>query len=155
MIDTVLRSATIYDGTGRPGVVGDLAIDVGRIASVGVPVEGGTARESIDLTGLAIAPGFIDLHTHSDVSLLSDAGCISAIEQGVTTQAVGLCGFSAGPLSTESLRLTLLRYQAGEVSVIEVKDAQTTLIQARAAADDGLVRYRIALANLQTLTGAF
>lgn len=58
-------------------------------------------------------------------------------------------------LSAESLRLTLLRYQAGDVSVIEVKDAQTTLIQARNAVDDGMVRYRLALANLQTLTGAF
>ena len=56
-------------------------------------------------------------------------------------------------LSTESLRLTLLRYQAGEVSVLEVVDAQTTLIQARNAFDDGLVRYRVALAALQTLTG--
>jgi outer membrane protein TolC len=56
-------------------------------------------------------------------------------------------------LSTESLRLTLLRYQAGEVSVLEVVDAQTTLIQARNAYDDGLVRYRGALAALQTLTG--
>ncbi len=56
-------------------------------------------------------------------------------------------------LSTESLRLTLLRYQAGEVSVLEVVDAQTTLIQARNAYDDGLVRYRVALASLQTLTG--
>jgi len=58
-------------------------------------------------------------------------------------------------LSTESLRLTLLRYQAGEVTVLEVKDAQTTLTQARNAADDGLVRYRVAFAALQTLTGAF
>ncbi|HEY2018652.1 MAG TPA: TolC family protein [Bryobacteraceae bacterium] len=58
-------------------------------------------------------------------------------------------------LSTESLRLTLLRYQAGEVSVIEVKDAQNTLVDARNAYDDGMVRYRLALANLQTLTGAF
>ncbi len=57
-------------------------------------------------------------------------------------------------LSTESLRLTLLRYQAGEVSVLEVVDAQTTLIQARNAYDDGLVRYRVALAALQTLTGS-
>jgi len=56
-------------------------------------------------------------------------------------------------LSIESLRLTLLRYQAGEVGVLEVVDAQTTLIQARNAYDDGLVRYRVALAALQTLTG--
>jgi outer membrane protein TolC len=56
-------------------------------------------------------------------------------------------------LSTESLRLTLLRYQAGEVSVLEVVDAQNTLIAARNASDDGLVRYRVALAALQTLTG--
>jgi outer membrane protein TolC len=58
-------------------------------------------------------------------------------------------------LSAESLRLTLLRYQAGEVGVLEVVDAQTTLIQARNAYDDGLVRYRVALAALQTLTGIF
>jgi outer membrane protein len=56
-------------------------------------------------------------------------------------------------LSTESLRLTLLRYQAGEVSVLEVVDAQNTLITARNAYNDGLVRYRVALAALQTLTG--
>jgi len=58
-------------------------------------------------------------------------------------------------LSDESLRLTVLRYQAGEVSVLEVVDAQTTLVQVRNAYDDGLARYRLALANLQTLTGAF
>jgi outer membrane protein TolC len=56
-------------------------------------------------------------------------------------------------LATETLRLTLLRYQAGEVSILEVVDGQTTLIQARNAYDDGLVRYRVALAALQTLTG--
>jgi len=56
-------------------------------------------------------------------------------------------------LAAESLRLTLLRYQSGEVTVLEVVDAQTTLIQARNAYDDGLVRYRVALAALQTLTG--
>jgi outer membrane protein TolC len=58
-------------------------------------------------------------------------------------------------LSAESLKLTLLRYQAGEVSVLEVVDAQTTLVGARNAYDDGMVRYRVAVANLQTLTGAF
>lgn len=58
-------------------------------------------------------------------------------------------------LAAESLRLTLLRYQAGEVSVLEVADAQSTLAQARNAYSDGLVRYRLAVATLQTLTGVF
>jgi outer membrane protein TolC len=58
-------------------------------------------------------------------------------------------------LAGDSLKLTLLRYQAGEVTVLEVVDAQTTLVGARNAYDDGLARYRLALANLQTITGAF
>lgn len=58
-------------------------------------------------------------------------------------------------LSAESLKLTLLRYQAGESTALEVVDAQSTLAQARNAYDDGVLRYRVALANLQTLTGAF
>ncbi len=58
-------------------------------------------------------------------------------------------------LAAESLKLTLLRYTAGEVSVLEVVDAQSTLAQARNAYDDGLVRYRVALSDLQTLTGSF
>ena len=58
-------------------------------------------------------------------------------------------------LSAESLRLTILRYEAGEAVALEVADAQTTLAQARNAYDDGLVRYRVAVAGLQTLTGAF
>jgi outer membrane protein TolC len=60
---------------------------------------------------------------------------------------------SSSDLSAESLRLTLLRYQAGEANALEVVDAQTTLLQARNAYDDGLVRYRLAVVNLQTLTG--
>jgi outer membrane protein TolC len=60
---------------------------------------------------------------------------------------------SSSDLSAESLRLTLLRYQAGEANALEVVDAQTTLAQARNAYDDGLVRYRLAVVNLQTLTG--
>jgi outer membrane protein TolC len=60
---------------------------------------------------------------------------------------------SSADLSAESLRLTLLRYQAGEATALEVADAQTTLVQARNAYDDGLARYRVALAALQTLTG--
>jgi outer membrane protein TolC len=57
-------------------------------------------------------------------------------------------------LARESVRLTLLRYQAGEATALEVVDAQTTLAQARGAYDDGLARFRVALAELQTLTGS-
>lgn len=58
-------------------------------------------------------------------------------------------------LASESLRLSTLRYQAGEATIVELTDAQTSLIQARNAYDEGLVRYRLAVSNLQTLTGAF
>jgi N-acyl-D-amino-acid deacylase len=102
-MDLVLRNAQVYDGTGGPPIRGDLAIAGGRIASVGAPIAVRTAAEEINVGGFAVSPGFIDLHTHSDVSLLSDPACLSAIEQGITTQAVGLCGFSAGPLSAASL----------------------------------------------------
>jgi N-acyl-D-amino-acid deacylase len=103
VIDVLLRNAELYDGTGGPSVRGDIGIVGDRIVSVGESVPAGPAREEIDVGGRAVAPGFIDLHTHSDVSLLSDPGCLSAIEQGTTTQAVGLCGFSAAPLSSDSL----------------------------------------------------
>jgi len=101
--ELLLRNATIYDGSGGPPIVGDLGVTGDRIAFVGAGPVDASAADTIDLGGLAVAPGFVDLHTHSDVSLLSDPGCISAIEQGITTQAVGLCGFSAGPVSAGSL----------------------------------------------------
>jgi outer membrane protein TolC len=62
---------------------------------------------------------------------------------------------SSSDLSGESLRLTILRYQAGEATALEVVDAQTTASLARNAYDDGLLRYRVAMATLQTLTGTF
>jgi len=61
----------------------------------------------------------------------------------------------AADLATESLRLNTLRYQAGEATILELVDAQNTVTQARNANDDGLARYRVALATLQTLTGTF
>jgi N-acyl-D-amino-acid deacylase len=103
-MDVIIRNAQLYDGSGAPPIPGDLGIEGNRIVSVGAPLPDSTAAEIVDVAGLAVAPGFIDLHTHSDVSLLSEPSCLSAIEQGITTQAVGLCGFSAAPLSADSLR---------------------------------------------------
>lgn len=102
MLDLAIRNGDLYDGTGRPPIRGDLGVRDGVIVTVGVPIPVGSAKEDLDARGAAVAPGFVDLHTHSDVSLLSEPHCVSAIAQGVTTQAVGLCGYSAAPLSPES-----------------------------------------------------
>jgi N-acyl-D-amino-acid deacylase len=102
-VDLVIRGGLLVDGTGAPGRIGDLAIAGSRIVAVGEAIPESAQARIVDATGLVVAPGFIDLHTHSDVSLLSEPGCESAIEQGVTTQAVGLCGFSAAPVSPASL----------------------------------------------------
>ena len=78
-MDLLLRNATVYDGSGEPPVKGDIGITGDRITALGVGPAEPSAAEVIDVRGLAVAPGFIDLHTHSDVSLLSDPGCISAV----------------------------------------------------------------------------
>ncbi len=83
------------------------------------------------------------------------ANLASYYQESQTAQAQMESLRASSDLSAESLRLTVLRYQAGEATALEVVDAQTTVTQARNAYDDGLVRYRVALANLQTLTGGF
>ena len=79
-----IRGGTVYDGTGAPGRAVDVLVDNGRIALVG-DVEAGDAEE-IDAAGLAVAPGFVDLHSHSDYTLLVDPRATSAIHQGVTLE---------------------------------------------------------------------
>ncbi len=89
--------------------------------------------------------------TLTQKQLLSELNSLYAEARSTLAQLESLQ--SSADLAAESLRLTLLRYQAGEVSVLEIVDAQSTLTQARNAYDDGLSRYRIAVANLKTLTG--
>jgi N-acyl-D-amino-acid deacylase len=94
--DLVLRGGTLYGGSGRPGERGDLAIAGGRIAALG-EVRGGAARE-MDVSGLALAPGFIDIKTHSDFTLPINPKAESKVRQGVTTEIIGHCGFSVAPV---------------------------------------------------------
>jgi N-acyl-D-amino-acid deacylase len=94
--DLLLRGGTLYDGNGLPGVRGDLAISAGRIAAVG-DVSGSAQRE-IDVSGLAVAPGFIDIKTHSDFTLPINPKAESKVRQGVTTEVIGHCGFSVAPV---------------------------------------------------------
>ncbi|HUG68601.1 MAG TPA: D-aminoacylase [Pirellulaceae bacterium] len=93
--DLVLRNGRIVDGTGNPWFLGDVAIRGDRVVAVG-RVEPFRATREIDATGLVIAPGFIDMHSHSDFLLLEDGNASSKIHQGVTTEVLGE-GSSAGP----------------------------------------------------------
>src|SRR5262245_37802233 len=95
--DVVIRGATLIDGSGKPGVVGDLAIKGDRIVAVGKFQVAGTPRV-LDAAGLIIAPGFIDLHTHSDYPLQTKetAPNLNYLMQGVTTVVTGNCG--SGPV---------------------------------------------------------
>ena len=96
----LIRNGMVYDGTAADGRVADVAIDDGRI--VGIGQFDGDA-EVIDADGLAVAPGFIDIHSHSDYTLLMDPRAVSAIHQGVTTEVVGNCGFGCFPIRDPAL----------------------------------------------------
>jgi outer membrane protein TolC len=112
----------------------------------------GAARSKIRQAELRLQQAKNDLSL-TQRTLLSNLNAYY-LEAGVAIRQINSLRQSMD-LSAESLKLTLLRYEAGEVTVLEVVDAQTTLVQARNAYEDGLVRYRLAIANLQTLTGAF
>jgi N-acyl-D-aspartate/D-glutamate deacylase len=104
--DVVLRGATLCDGTDQPGTVGDLAIKGDRIVAVGKFTVAGKPRE-IDASNLVIAPGFIDLHTHSDTALTKKEtrANLCYVKQGVTTVVTGNCG--SGPVDVGAYFKTL------------------------------------------------
>lgn len=92
----VLRGALVFDGSGAPPMEIDVALDGGRIAGVGRRLDVGGVPET-DLRGLALAPGFIDIHSHTDLGLLVNFRAESKLRQGVTTEVAGQDGSSIGP----------------------------------------------------------
>ncbi len=97
MIATIVEGARIYDGVSATPQQTDLAIVGERIALIGDLSER-EAHERVDGRGLCLAPGFIDVHSHSDELWLVDGGCVGKILQGVTTEIAGNCGSSVAPL---------------------------------------------------------
>jgi N-acyl-D-aspartate/D-glutamate deacylase len=97
----VIRHATVFDGTGSEPVQADIAIRDDRIVEFGPAASPATERgmEELDASGLYAAPGFIDIHSHSDYTLLVDPRAVSAIHQGVTLEVVGNCGHGCFPIS--------------------------------------------------------
>lgn len=96
MFDTIIRGATLLDGSGKPPFTADLAISGERIAAIG-DLSAADAPTLIDAAGLTLTPGFIDAHTHSDAFILLEPFAPSKLTQGITTEIGGQCGGSAAP----------------------------------------------------------
>lgn len=99
MYDLIIRNGRIVDGTGLPAFRADIGISAGRIAAIG-KLEG-PARQTLDAAGKAVAPGFIDPHTHFDAQLLWDGCAKPALSHGITTIVPGNCSLSLAPLKAE------------------------------------------------------
>ncbi len=94
----LIRGCTVLDGTGAEPHRADIAISAGRIAAVGELGPAAAADRVIDAKGLFAAPGFIDMHGHSDTTALADRRCLSKLFQGITTEACGQCGMTPYPV---------------------------------------------------------
>lgn len=110
MWDLLIQQARVVDGSGAPSFVADIAIRGDTIAQVG-QVTVPEARLRIDGTGLTVGPGFIDLHTHSDYTLLVNPLAESKVHQGVTTEVIGNCGTSPAPLGDEAYPIIRARME--------------------------------------------
>src|SRR5262249_24560039 len=105
--DVLIRNATVYDGSGNPPVGADVAVHGDRIAAVG-PRLAGEAHTVLDASGLAVAPGFIDVHSHDDLALFLTPEMDFKVMQGVTTDMVGNCGMGVAPYRAAGLFFGLL-----------------------------------------------
>lgn len=113
--DTVFRGGTLYDGTGSAGRRVDVAVTGDRISAVGTNLPAGTYE--VDVRGRALAPGFIDVHSHADTNLLVENRAESRIRQGVTLEIVGQDGGSIGPWSDAQFEATRDRFRARGIDV--------------------------------------
>ena len=107
--DLIVRGGLVFDGTGAAATETDVVVHQGRI--VDMDNIDAQATVELDARGLNVAPGFIDVHSHSDYTLLVDPRAVSAIHQGVTTEVIGNCGHGcfpiegSGPVQPDHLRL--------------------------------------------------
>lgn len=136
VVSTILRGGTVIDGTGAEGVVADVGLDDGRVEVVG-DLTGVRADLELDVAGHVVAPGFVDVHTHSDVTtfLPEDAEDVklAAVRQGVTSEVVGNCGWTPFPAAAERREL--------------IRDHVAAVFGAAARTFDTVAEYRAAMAG--------
>ncbi len=116
-MNIIIRNGTIIDGSGTKGFLGDVGIKGRRLAKVGEV--GDDAPIVIDATGMVVAPGFVDIHAHSDFALLNNPGASEKLMQGVTTNVIGNCGLSPAPANEKVMQYfdLFLKFVFGEGSV--------------------------------------
>lgn len=102
MLDLLIQNARLIDGSGRPAYIGNLGIRAGKLV---LAVENEEAKEILDGSGLCVAPGFIDAHSHGDLILGTESAHLFKTTQGVTTEITGQCGLSIAPTNPEYLEL--------------------------------------------------
>lgn len=141
MVDLLIKNAELYDGSGAAAFRADLAVKNGKIVQIGrVSAE---AERTVDAKGLALAPGFIDSHTHADVALYADPHRTHVLQMGVTTEVAGNCGHSTFPIlpsvsaeefatmtaacGGEGVRFQTLAAYRRELERLEMGPNQTTL----------------------------
>jgi N-acyl-D-amino-acid deacylase len=120
MHDLIIRGAQVFDGSGAPPLLADVAVSEGRITHIG-PIQG-PAKETVEAQGLALMPGIVDLHTHYDAQVTWDRTMSPSPALGVTTAVIGNCGFGIAPCPAP-LRESMLK----NLSVVEGMDLQALL----------------------------
>jgi len=124
MLDLLLRGASIVDGSGAPAARGDVGVRDGNIVAVGATDE--PARETLDLSGLHLMPGIVDVHTHYDAQITWDPTLSPSVALGVTTAILGNCGFGIAPCPAAQ-RETVMR----NLSVVEGMDLDALMAGTR------------------------
>ncbi len=103
VFDILIKGGIVIDGSSRPSFISDIGIKGKRIEAVG-DLSGSSARQTIDAKGLVISPGFIDVHSHSEFTIIADPRAEGKLLQGVTTEINGNCGLSAAPLIGKAIK---------------------------------------------------
>lgn len=103
MYDLILKNGSVIDGTGRDAFSADIGIKGDRIARIG-NLDSAEAEQVINISGKVVSPGFIDMHSHADATILAYPTMDSMLHQGITTFVGCMCGHSAAPIPRVSRR---------------------------------------------------